>query len=68
MIFQILNYKDNNLTIFDELSYVHLLICYTHANRENKLKIEHFIKNNKYICFFCEIFNNKITYINLNVK
>tara|TARA_Y100000389_G_C17453032_1_gene516124 strand:- start:1586 stop:2884 length:1299 start_codon:yes stop_codon:yes gene_type:complete len=52
------NYIDNNLTIFDELSYAYLLIFYTYANRENKLKIEHFIKNYKYICFFCEIFKS----------
>ena len=52
------NYIDNNLTIFDELSYAYLLSFYTYTNRENKLKIEHFIKNCKYICFFCEIFKN----------
>jgi GT2 family glycosyltransferase len=48
----------NNLCIFDELSYTHLLYNYKYANNVIKQQIADFLCRAKYICFFCELFVN----------
>ena len=53
--YELLNSNNNNLFIFDEISYFNMLYKYMNGEKENIL---HFLKNINYVLFFSELFTN----------
>lgn len=54
----IIHNNETELIIFDELSYAYFLIYFAVGSKQTKKMIIDFIKKSRYICFFCELFEN----------
>ena len=51
--------EKDDIYIFDEMSYAYLLMCFIIGDNETKRIIIEFLCKAKYMCFFCELFENK---------